>query len=426
MRKTLIATLAIALLAPAAAGAQTYPEPREPGPVAPKPKGPFKTHTVCKSKRKCDFTSIQKAVDKANAGDTIRVRNGVYREAVRINGPKKRYLKLIGNPKNPAKVLLRARGNMQNAIAVNNADEVTVDGFMARGYKANGFFFTNVNGYTMNHLIARQTGVYGLYAFNSIGGRILNSEAYYVNDGAFYIGQTPPQDKPKRTMVRNVSGWGAPLGFSATNMRYVTITKSRFYNNAIGIAPNALDSEKFPPAEQNVIVDNEIFWNNFNFHQGNPPFKKRSTGVAALAPIGTGILLLGGKGNRVENNRIYGNFLVGVAAAESVLVTKTPAARTLEGNIVRNNQFGLNGTDVNGVDIAYDGNGSDNCFSLEGVTSTFPADRSTFATCSGPNPFSPAAQEGMIGWIGENALKFWNKHEHPAKPGYTPLEVFGS
>ena len=41
---------------------------------------------------------------------------------------------------------------------------------MARGYKANGFFFTNLNGYTMNHLIARQTGVYGLYAFNTIGG----------------------------------------------------------------------------------------------------------------------------------------------------------------------------------------------------------------------------------------------------------------
>ena len=61
---------------------------------------------------------------------------------------------------------------MQNGVAVNGADEVTVDGFMARGYKANGFFFTNVNGYTMDHLIARQTGVYGLYAFNSIGGKI--------------------------------------------------------------------------------------------------------------------------------------------------------------------------------------------------------------------------------------------------------------
>ena len=30
----------------------------------------------------------------------------------------------------------------------------------------------------------------------------------------------------------------------------------------------------------------------------------------------------------------------------------------------------------------------------------------------------------MLGFIGENALKGWVKHPHPAKPGYTPLEVF--
>jgi hypothetical protein len=423
MRTALIAALAFALLAPAAS-AQTYPEPKDPGPVASKPKGPFEKHTVCK--KGCDFKSIQAAVNKAKAGDTVKVRNGVYREAVRIRGAKKSYLKLVGNPKDPKKVLLRARGSMQNGVFVSGADEVTVDGFMARDYKANGFFFVNVHGYTMNHLVARQTGVYGLYAFNSIGGSILNSEAYYVNDGAFYIGQTPPQAKPVRSIVRNVDGWGSPLGFSATNMRYVTITKSRFYNNAIGLAPNALDSEKFPPAEDNVIIDNDIFWNNFNFHQGNPPFERRSEGVAALAPIGTGIILLGGKGNRVENNRIYGNFLAGVSAIESILVTKTPEARTLERNVIQNNQFGLNGTDVNGVDIAYDGNGTGNCFSMDGVTSTFPADRSTFAgMCGAANAFSKPTQDAMAGWIAENALKSWNKHPHPPKAGFTPLEVFG-
>ena len=88
--------MAVALLAPAAASAQTYPEPKQPGPVQSKPKGPYKTHTVCK-KGRCDFTTIQAAVNKARAGDTIRVRNGVYREAVKVNGQKKRYLKLIGN-----------------------------------------------------------------------------------------------------------------------------------------------------------------------------------------------------------------------------------------------------------------------------------------------------------------------------------------
>ena len=174
MRILFAALAAAALCAPAAASAQSYPPAQQPAPIQSNPKGPHKTWTVCKRGSRpprCDFKTIQKAVDKARAGDTIRVRNGVYREAVKVNGKKKRYLKLIGNPKRPEKVLLRARGNMQNGIFVNAANEVTVNGFMTRDYKSNGFFFTNLTGYTMDHLIARHTGVYGLYAFNSIGGR---------------------------------------------------------------------------------------------------------------------------------------------------------------------------------------------------------------------------------------------------------------
>src|SRR3954470_21611195 len=132
MRRSLLAVLVVGLVVPtAAARAQTYPEPKEPGPVESAPKGPHKTYTVCKSG--CDFKAIQKAVDKARAGDTVRVKNGTYREAVKINGSKKRYLKLIGNRSDPSKVLLKARGAMQNGVFVNAADEVTVDGFMAQG-----------------------------------------------------------------------------------------------------------------------------------------------------------------------------------------------------------------------------------------------------------------------------------------------------
>jgi hypothetical protein len=343
---------------------------------------------------------------------------------VRINGRKKRYLKLIGNPRRPGRVLLEGNNKKQNAIFVNDADEVTVDGFKARHYRANGFFFTNVNGYTINHLIAQETGVYGIFAFNAIGGRMLNSEAYYVNDGAFYIGQTPPQDNPKQTMVRNVDGWGSPIGFSATNMRYVTITKSRFYNNGVGLAPNALDTEKFPPNQHNVIVDNDIFWNNFNFHQGDPPFEPRTTGTAALVPIGTGIIMFGGRDQRIENNRIYGNFLAGIAAIDSLFITKVPEAVTLDRNVIRGNVFGLGGTDINGRDVIYDGSGSDNCITLLPSDTVFPDDRSTIANCAGPNGLNNDARTTMFGWAGEGAVNGWAKHDHPPKPGYKPLEVF--
>src|SRR5215204_772974 len=355
-RTAVAAAFMAALLAPAAALAQdpppSYPEPKDPGTVTPEPTGKGKTLTVCK-KSSCKYRTIQKAVNKAKAGDTVKVKPGKYKEAVQIKGAKKSYITLVGNPRKPAKVLLEGGGRKQNGVFVNGADEVTVRGFKARNYAANGFFFVNVVGYTARDLIAAKTGVYGIYAFNSKGGTMRDSEAYYNNDAGFYIGQTPAQQKPIRSIVTNIDSWGNPLGWSGTNMRYVTITKSRFYNNAAGIVPNALDSEKFPPAEDNVIADNDIFWNNFDFHKG-APFKIREEGTAALVPVGTGVLLLGGRRNTVENNRIYGNYAVGVALIEGFLVQENPQARDLIGNEVVGNQFGANGTDLNGRELAYD------------------------------------------------------------------------
>ena len=165
-------------------------------------------------------------------------------------------------------------------------------------------------------------------------------------------------------------------------MRYVTITNSRFYNNAAGLIPNALDSEKFPPAEDNIIRGNEIFWNNFDFHKG-APFKIREDGTATLAPVGTGVLLLGGpRATSSRTTEIYGNWDVGVALIEGILLEENPQARDLIGNIVRDNAFGLGGTDLNGRELAYDGNGSGNCFGGNiGVSVTIPADGSTLTPC---------------------------------------------
>src|SRR5918995_6966060 len=118
MRITLAAFVAALLLLPAAAGAQTYPEPKEPGKIGPKPKGPFKTHTVCKT-NKCDFRSIQKAVNKAKAGDKIVVRKGVYKEQVTISGKAKRYLRIVGDRKKPKRVVLEGSGKKQNGFFVN-------------------------------------------------------------------------------------------------------------------------------------------------------------------------------------------------------------------------------------------------------------------------------------------------------------------
>jgi hypothetical protein len=431
-----IALVAVATALGVAAPAQAatdYPPPSNPGGAKGKPKGPFKTRLVCRKGAATGcFKTIQQAVNAAKPGDTIRVPDGTARESVKIVGSGKRYIKLIGNPKTPSRVVLWGQGKKQNGVFINGADHVTVRGFEAKDYKANGFFVTNATGYTFRNLVATRTGTYGIYAFNTIGGSITNSAASENNDSGFYIGQTPPQAKPVRSMVRNVSSYANVLGFSGTNMRYVTITKSLFFNNGLGIVPNALDSEKYAPPEDNVITDNDIFWNNFDYFQG-APFALREGATGELAyPVGTGILLYGSRTTKVTNNRIFGNYLVGAGMIQAVTLKQTDAmdlvGNEFSGNVYgRNGLSGTPGEDLNGRDFAYNGNGTGNCVAETFASPTVPADGSTFAACpfSGANTSSDSAFGEMVAWAGDDTHeKYWIKHPHQAIEGFTPLEHY--
>jgi pectin methylesterase-like acyl-CoA thioesterase len=154
-RTTLIAPLlTLALAAPAMAA--DYPPPSDPGTVQAKPKGPFHTLNVCAKGKKSKgcFKTIQKAINAAKPGDTVKVPNGTWKEGVKIQGAKKRFLKLIGNVKHPEKVVFEGKSlkgaAKSNGVLINKANEVTVRGFTAQHYNGNGFFVTNANGYHLN------------------------------------------------------------------------------------------------------------------------------------------------------------------------------------------------------------------------------------------------------------------------------------
>jgi hypothetical protein len=431
MRRTIIsAALALGLL-----GASTGTALAVTYPVAPKdgaqkaPKGKHRTLKVCKT---CKYKKPSAAAKAAKAGDTVKIANGTYKDSIKLKGAADRYIQIVGNPKNPSKVVLDGKGlkggAAQNGVQVNGSDNVIVDGITARNFLNNGFFFVNVTGYRANHLVAEKDGVYGIYAFNSIGGEMLNSSAFHHNDAGFYIGQTPPQSKPVRSIVRNISSYENVLGWSGTNMRYVTISKSKFFNNGAGIVPNALDSEQYPPAQENVITDNDIFWNNFNYYKG-APFTPKPTSVNGEIPypVGIGILLFGAQGTTVEKNRIFGNYLSGFGAILQILL-KDPEKAKSKDNVVRDNVFGKQGADRNGRDLYYDGNGSGNCFAGNlGVQTTVPADGSTFATCpfTGANTLNQAAQNEGFGWATDDTHEAnWIKYPHAPITGITPLEHY--
>jgi hypothetical protein len=427
-------SLAVALALFGAATAQastpTYPPPTKPS-IQPKPHGPFHTLKVGKHAK---YKTIAAAVKAAKAGDTVKVADGTYREGVIVQGSNKRYLKIVGDVAHPGNVLLEGKGlkgaTAQNGIQVNGADQVTVRGMTAQHYKANGFFFVNVNGYTANKLQAFQVGTYGIYAFNSVGGSMTDDVAAWNNDSGYYIGQTPPQVKPVRSIVSNVVAYGNVLGFSGTNMRYVTIEHSKWFNNGTGIVPNALHSEKYAPPEDNVITDNDVFWNNFNYYAGAPFKIAKNNKDSTPYPVGVGILLFGSRTTQVTNNRIWGNYLGGAGAIQQFLLSQEPGAQDLIGNSFTNNQFGLNGTDLNGRDIVYDGNGTNNCFSGNtGVLTTVPDNSSNLPACpfSGANAFSSAVQQELASWaLDPTHEKFWIQHPHAPQAGLVPLELYST
>jgi len=275
-----------------------------------------------------------------------------------------------------------------------------VQGVTVQNWKGNGVFLLNVTGYLVDRVRGMHDGTYGIYAFNSRGGTMSNSVGAWNNDSGFYIGQTPVQTKPIRSLVTNVKSYGNTLGFSGTNMRYVTITKSEWFDNGIGIVPNALDSEKWAPPEDNVITDNNIYWNNFNYYRGAPFPVTRSSTDGVPFPVGVGVFIFGGRRTLVEDNRIFGNYLTGVAMVQQLLL-KQKDAQELVGNQIRGNRFGKDGTDLNGRDLFYDGDGSGNCFSDNvGVQVTLPADPAAFPACphADANTLSTDIQQTAVSW----------------------------
>lgn len=305
-----------------------------------------------------DYPTIQAAVDAATPGDLILIDRGVYRESVDVKTPG---LTIRGVDRN--EVVIDGEFERENGIQVIFTDGVVVENLTTMNHKLNGVFWSGVRGYRASYVTAINNGDYGIYAFDSSDGLFENSYASGSPDASFYIGQCNPCDAVITDSIGEYSGLGYSGSNASTN---IYIVDNIFRYNGTGVAPNSLDGELLPPAENVVVAGNLIYENGYEEF----PHKN-----AQWATQGIGIAMAGTVDSLVVKNRVVNHPLNGIQVFPNVDANVWMPA---------NNVVSTNAVEGSGLaDLALTGpSGSGNCFAHNEYGWTMPPALEVTQACS--------------------------------------------
>lgn len=294
-----------------------------------------------------EAATLTEAEQRAQPGDLILVAPGTYNEQMLISTPditvrgEDRNTTIIdGGGVRPFGIVAIADGVRVENLTVANAnfygllftglhDETGPKAPTATGYEAwDPAKFPPLQRFRADHVTAINNGLYGIYAFNSQNGVILDSYASGSADSGLYIGQC---GNCGILVTGNVAERNA-VGFENSNASdSVIVVGNRFSGNRVGLTLLSSYQEAFLPQKRNLIVGNLISDN-----------VESQTPSQASGSFGTGIGISGGVGNQIERNTITGNTRAGVVLTNSEDVAAVGNA--LIGNIFANNRVDIANT----------------------------------------------------------------------------------
>lgn len=233
--------------------------------------------------------SIQAAVNKAKAGDTIQVMPGTYRETVFID---KENITLQGVVLDGKWAVLDGGGKLNDGVLASGHG-VTVQKLWIRGYKGNGIMTQGANNYKIldNYV---DGGFYGIFPQFGRNGLVARNRITRVEDAGIYVGMSDNVD-----VVGN-EAWGNVIGIESENSRDMLVEGNYLHDNTNGVAITLIPGLPVKDAARTTVRQNFIINNNLkNFA---PP-----SSIAASVPSGVGVLLLAVKDSTVEGNILVGN-----------------------------------------------------------------------------------------------------------------------
>ena len=304
------------------------------------------------------FTTIQAAVDAASPGDWVLVWPGVYHEKGSPGGGvyiTKEGIHLRGLDRNLV-VIDGSNGTAAQPCPSDPALQDFTGGNGVEVYKANGTYVDNMtvcdylttptgkggnevwwNGgdgsgqigmttYWGNYLTATSQyagpnaaaeAQYGIFVSNASGpGWVKQSYAANMSDSAYYVGACQVYC---HALLDHVRGLNSALGYSGTNAGNLTIQYSEFALNRAGIVPNSLNNDDAPPPQDGrcpgAATKSCTFIQYNHVHDNNNP-NVPGAGIAAVAPVGSGIELSGASYNTLRHNLVENQGAWGIVIHE--------------------------------------------------------------------------------------------------------------
>ena len=338
-------------------------------------------------------TTIQAAVDAAQAGDTILVPPGTYRENVLVD---KSDLTIVGS----RAAIIDAAG-FRTGIRVGTGrisrggpspvcPPLAVEGFTLSGLTIthasfSGVFLVGVDGYHLTGTRYVDNPVYGPFPVCSHDGLI---DFNHVVGGGSAVG--PSLDTgiyvgdDDQVTVRHNWVTNYVIGVVVENTIHATVNDNLLKQNTAGIYVAVFPDHPRPFTDDVVIELNQVLHNNLP-----NPVPAGSGDEIGLVPTGAGVVNLGGDHVVIRHNRVLGNDSLGVAIVQNLLapadprIEPNPDFNEVRGNVILHN--GRHPDPVRaitpGADIVYDGTGTGTCFANNIFTTEFPAGITTLFPC---------------------------------------------
>jgi Periplasmic copper-binding protein (NosD) len=191
---------------------------------------------------------------------------------------------------------------------------------------------------------------YGIYASNTFGPGLF-TQVYANNqaDAAFYIGACPDCN----TILDHAHAENSDLGYSGTNSGgHLIIQNSEFNDNQSGFVTNSQNNDDAPSPQDGACPNRGtgptgthscwLFTKN-SVHDNNNP-NVPTTGSAAAGPVGSGVVIAGGRNDTVSGNKIYNNGAWGVLLVPYPATEEPPPVAHCEGGV---------GTTIEGKAVCY-------------------------------------------------------------------------